>query len=108
MRDGGNRVRKTDIMQMRHGGYTEVKRLQEPGCKENPHPWCWDKNQKVELYLKVKDKYWRSRTSKMKVAGVFLDFEFGGLLAEELRRTNKSLDNAEILLNRLAVAEEVQ
>lgn len=67
---------------------TLQKRLQEPGCKANPHLWCRDKNQNVELYLRIKDKYWRSRTSKMKVAGVFLDFEFEDFLAEELRRTN--------------------
>lgn len=42
----------------------------------------------------------------MKVAGVFLDFGFGDFLAEELRRTNKLLDSAQILLNRLSVAED--
>lgn len=99
-------VRKTDVMQMRDSGYVGVKRLQEPGCKVNPHLWCWDKNQKVELYLRVKDKYWRSRTSKIRVAEVFLDFEFGDFLAEELRRANKLLDKVQILLNRLAVAED--
>lgn len=35
-----------------------------------------------------------------------VDFEFGDFLAEELRRINKSLDNAQILINRLAMSED--
>lgn len=48
------------------------------GCKVNPH--YAETRIKGWSCMRIGDekKYWRNKASKMKVAGVFLDFEFGG------------------------------